>query len=128
MNWEEFCRIGQNFLWFGGEFYTWHCHTGEISPQDLKPNCVNCVCQRAKQIIESGGLIIQSIQNDSKRVWNNLHNKITFNNLSSLNALIDKLLINKKYCFTLLQEISGNFRHSDKSIEKSLDKIFNILN
>ena len=83
---------------------------------------------RSIQIIESGGLIIQSIQSDSKKVWKNLHNKISFNNLSDLISLVEKLLDNKKYCFTVLQEISENFRHSDKSIEKSLDKIFNILN
>ena len=83
---------------------------------------------RSIQIIESGGLIIQSIQSDSKKVWKNIHNKILFNNLSDLISLVEKLLDNKKYCFTLLQEISENFRHSDKSIEKNLDKIFNILN
>lgn len=82
---------------------------------------------RSIQIIESGGLIIQSIQSDSKKVWKNLHNKISFNNLSNLISLVEKLLNNKKYCFTLLQEISENFKYSEKSIEKSLDKIFNIL-
>jgi len=40
----------------------------------------------------------------------------------------EKLLDNKNYSFTLLQKISENFRHSDKFIEKSLDKTFNILN
>ena len=83
---------------------------------------------RSNQIIESGGLIIQNYQNDSQKIWGNLHDKILFNNLPDLISLIEKLLNNKKYCFTLLQEISENFRHSNKSIEKSLDKIFNILN
>jgi hypothetical protein len=83
---------------------------------------------RSIQIIESGGLIIQNIQSDSKKVWKNIHNKILFNNLSNLISLVEQLLDNKKYCFTLLQEISENFKHSNKSIEKSLDKIFNILN
>ena len=83
---------------------------------------------RSIQIVESGGLIIQSIQSDNKKVWKNIHNKILFNNLSDLISLIEKLLDNKNYSFTLLQEISENFRHSDKSIEKSLDKTFNILN
>ena len=83
---------------------------------------------RPNRIIESGGLIIQSIQRDSKEVWKNLHNKILFNNIPELISLVEKLLNNRKYCSTLLQEISENFRHSEKSIEKSLDKIFNILN
>ena len=83
---------------------------------------------RSNQIIESGGLIIQNYQNDGKKIWGSLHEKILFNNLPDLISLIEKLLNNKKYCFTLLQEIFENFRHSNKSIEKSLDKIFNILN
>jgi len=83
---------------------------------------------RSNQIIESGGLIIQSYQRDADEIWGDLKDKLLFKNLSDLTSLINKLLADKKYCFTLLQEISENFRHSDKSIEKSLDKIFNILN
>ena len=79
---------------------------------------------RSIQIIESGGLIIQSIQSDSKKIWNNIHNKILFNNLQNLISLIEKILNDKKYCVALLRDISENFRHSDKSIEKSLDEIF----
>ncbi len=83
---------------------------------------------RPNRIIESGGLIIQSIQWDSKEIWKNLHNKILFNNIPELISLIEKLLNKRKYCSALLQKISENFRYSEKSIEKSLDKIFNILN
>ena len=83
---------------------------------------------RSIQIIESGGLIIKSTQNDSKKVWKNLHDKILFNNISGLISLVEKLLNDKEYCFTLLQEISKNFRHSNRSIEHNLDKIINILN
>ena len=36
---------------------------------------------RSNQIIESGGLIIQSFQNDSREIWGNIHDKILFNNL-----------------------------------------------
>ena len=53
---------------------------------------------------------------------------ILFNNIPELISLIEELLNNKKYCSTLLQEIYENFRYSEKSIEKSLDKICNILN
>ena len=79
---------------------------------------------RSNQIIESGGLIIQSFQSDSREIWGNIHDRILFNNLSDLISLIEKLLNNKVYCSTLLQEISKNFCDSKKSIEKSLDKIF----
>ena len=79
---------------------------------------------RSNQIIESGGLIIQSYQSDGKEIWGNIYDKILFKNISDLISLIEKLLNNKKYCSFLLQEISKNFRDSKKSIEKSLDKIF----
>ena len=79
---------------------------------------------RSNQIIESGGLIIQSFQSDSREIWRNVHDKILFRNLSDLISLIEKLLNNKVYCSTLLQEISKNFNDSKKFIEKSLDKIF----
>ena len=84
----------------------------------------NSLYSRSNQIIESGGLIIQSCQNDSQKIWGDLHDKILFKNLPGLISLIEKLLNNKKYCFTLLHEIYENFRDSNKSIEKSLDKIF----
>ena len=79
---------------------------------------------RSNQIIESGGLIIQSFQSDSRETWGNIRDKILFKNLSDLISLIEKLLNNKVYCSILLQEISKNFSDSKKFIEKSLDKIF----
>ena len=79
---------------------------------------------RSNQIIESGGLIIQNIQNDSQKIWNNLHDKILFKNLSDLISLIETLLSNKEYCSILLKEIYENFINSNKLIEDSLDKVF----
>ena len=80
---------------------------------------------RSIQIIESGGLIIQSFQCDGKKIWGDLHDKILFKNLPDLITLLEKLLNDKNYCSILLQEIYENFRYSNKSIEKGLDKIFN---
>jgi hypothetical protein len=79
---------------------------------------------RSNQIIESGGLIIQSYQKDSQKIWGDLHDKILFKNLSDLISLIEKLLNNKEYCSILLKEIYENFKNSNKFIEKSLDKVF----
>ena len=79
---------------------------------------------RSNQIIESGGLIIQSYQNDANEIWGDLKDKILFKNLSDLTSLINKLLADKEYCSFLLKEISNNFRNSKKSLEKNLDKIF----
>ena len=79
---------------------------------------------RSNQIIESGGLIIQSYQSDANKIWGDLKDKILFKNLSDLTFLINKLLADKEYCSFLLKEISNNFRNSKKSLEKNLDKIF----
>ena len=79
---------------------------------------------RSNLIIESGGLIIQSSQSDSKKIWGDLYDKILFNNLSNLTTLIEKLLNDNQYCSILLQKIYENFRNSNKFIEKSLDNIF----
>jgi hypothetical protein len=83
---------------------------------------------RSNQIIESGGLIIQSFQCDGKKIWGDLHDKILFKNLPNLITLLEKLLNDKNYCSILLQEIYKNFIDSNKSIEKSLDKVFNTPN
>ncbi len=79
---------------------------------------------RSNQIIESGGLIIQSYQNDANEIWGNLKDKILFKNLSDLTSLINKLLADKEYCSFLLKEIFNNFKNSKKLLEKNLDKIF----
>ena len=84
----------------------------------------NSLYSRSNQIIESGGLIIQSYQNDGQKIWGNLHDKILFKNLSDLISLIEKLLSNKEYCSILLKEIYENFKDSNKHIEESLDKVF----
>ena len=81
---------------------------------------------RSNQIIESGGLIIQSLQCDGKKIWGDLHDKILFKNLPDLISLLEKLLNDKKYCSIILDKIYNVFVNSDKSIEKSLDKVFDM--
>ena len=53
---------------------------------------------RSNQIIESGGLIIQSYQCDGKKIWGDLHDKVLFKNFPDLIYLIEKLINDKKYC------------------------------
>jgi hypothetical protein len=80
---------------------------------------------RSIQIIEAGGLIIQSKQNDSKETWGNLHNKLIFNNINEAIELIEKILNDKNYSDNLCNELYNKFDKSENLIEKSLDKIFN---
>ena len=80
---------------------------------------------RANQIIESGGLIIQTNQLDYDEKWNNLSNKILFKNFHDLDLIIQKILSDDCYANKLLNEIENNFLNVKKLTENSLDKIFN---
>ena len=79
---------------------------------------------RSLQIIEAGGLIVQSTQHDSKEVWGSLSDKIIFNNIKEAILMIEKILYNEKYSSDLYNEIYYKFNKSEKLMEQSLDKIF----
>ena len=79
---------------------------------------------RSLQIIEAGGLIVQSTQHDSKEVWGSLSDKIIFNNIKEAILMIEKILYNEKYSSDLYNEIYYKFNESEKLMEQSLDKIF----
>ena len=79
---------------------------------------------RSLQIIEAGGLIVQSTQYDSKEVWGSLSDKIIFNNIKEAILMIEKILYNEKYSSDLYNEIYYKFNKSEKLMEQSLDKIF----
>ena len=81
---------------------------------------------RANQIIESGGLIIQSKQIDYKEKWKNLDKKILFKNFAHLDYIIEKMLNNHEYSNKILGEIKENFSNTKKLMEDGLDKIINI--
>ena len=80
---------------------------------------------RSIQIIEAGGLIIQSKQNDSKEMWGNLDDKLIFNNINEAIMLLEKIITDKNYSSSLCDELYNKFNKSESLIEKSLDKVFN---
>ncbi len=79
---------------------------------------------RSNQIIESGGLILQSKQCDYKKVWENIDKQILFDNFPNLENLIGKLLNDKFLSNKILNHISTKFSNSQKLMEDSLDYIF----
>lgn len=79
---------------------------------------------RSIQIIESGGLLLQTKQTDSKQVWGDLSGKIISNNLENLLSQLDSFLSNTKRCNETLDLIQKKFDNSKKDIEVSLKKIF----
>ena len=79
---------------------------------------------RSIQILESGGLLIQAKQFDSKFIWGDLSEKIISNNIGSLLSNLDNYLSNKKKCNETLGLIESKFKNSRKNIEESFKKIF----
>lgn len=79
---------------------------------------------RSIQILESGGLILQTQQADAKYIWDDLSEKIISNNLEKLLTDLDSFLTSTKKCNETLELIESKFRNSRKEIENSLKKIF----
>ena len=79
---------------------------------------------RSIQILESGGLLLQTKQTDSKDIWGNLSEKIISNNLEKLLIDLDSFLSSTQKCNETLELIEAKFNNSKKDIEVSLKKFF----
>jgi hypothetical protein len=79
---------------------------------------------RSNQIIESGGLLIQSRQSDSNNIWGPLAKEFLFNDLNSLCQLIEKLLHNNSICNQLLDKEYYHFNNGKEKMNKILSDIF----
>ncbi len=80
--------------------------------------------QRANQIIESGGLIVQSYAFDASEHWKDLKQDLLFKNFDELRNIIDKLINNLELSNILLDKISKHFKYSSISMEKTLNRYF----
>ena len=80
--------------------------------------------QRANQIIESGGLIVQSYAFDASEHWKDLKQDLLFKNFDELKNIIDKLINNLELSNILLDKISKHFKNSSISMEKTLNRYF----
>ena len=80
---------------------------------------------RANQVIESGGLIIQTNQLDYREKWKSLTGRILFKNFADLDYIIKKTFSDDHHANKLLSDIFDNFSNTKKLTENSLDKVFN---
>lgn len=78
---------------------------------------------RSIQIIENGGLIIQTKQQDADIVWGEMNNKIIFNNIDKLIESLDLYLSNPSKCNEILEMTLLHFKNSKKRINKNLNKL-----
>ena len=84
----------------------------------------NSLYHRSLQIIEAGGLLIQSTQVDSMEKWKSLYDKLIFNNIEDGILLIEKILDDREISINLYNEIYNKFNKSNDLMEQSLDKVF----
>ena len=81
---------------------------------------------RSIKILENGGLLIQAKQEDSRVIWEEMHERIVFNNIDSLLEGIENNLSNSKLCNETLGMLFEKFRDSKKKIRDSIKKsLFN---
>ena len=80
---------------------------------------------RSNQIIESGGLIVQTNQLDYSNKWKGLSGKILFNNFENLDFILHKIFNDHEYANNLLNEVYENFSDTKKLMENTLDKVIN---
>lgn len=78
---------------------------------------------RSIQIIENGGLIIQTKQQDADIIWGEMNNKIIFNNIDKLIESLDAYLSNPNKCDEILEMTLLHFKNSEKKINKNLNKL-----
>ena len=79
---------------------------------------------RSIQILESGGLLIQTKQFDSNFIWGNLSEKVISNDIENLLSNLDIYLSSTKKCNETLELIENKFKNSRKDIEQLFKKIF----
>ena len=79
---------------------------------------------RANQIIESGGVIVQSYAFDASEHWKDLKQDLLFKNFDELRNIIDKLINNLELSNILLDKISKHFKNSSISMEETLNRYF----
>ena len=79
---------------------------------------------RSNQIIESGGLIIQSKQMDSNEKWGQLSKDIIFKDFNNLNFIINEVLNDYHNANKILTKIFNHFSNSHKDLEKNLKNYF----
>ena len=83
----------------------------------------NCLYPRSLNIIESGGLLLQSLQSDTKKIFHKTHKDISYNSFNELLKKIKSILNNNLKIRNLYNNQYKNF-NNEKLNFKTLQKIF----
>ena len=81
---------------------------------------------RSIDIIESGGILVQSKQSDADKIWKSpmIQNKFLFCNFKELFLVINKILKNKNLMNEIYSDNKCIFQKSNLLIQKQLNNIF----
>ena len=81
---------------------------------------------RSIQIIESGGLLVQSKQQDSEFIWGKMSEKVVLNKLDNLLEIIENYLSDEKLCNETFNMLFEKFKNSKIKMSENLNKfLFN---
>lgn len=135
---EKVFKNFQNHLQIYGKVWTsiFHKEIEDINDSDLKKKYSGNICldfgskcgsltlyPRSISIIESGGLLLQLEQLDSKKIFGQYLKNFTFCNFQELNSLLNLYLFNKEIYKKNINIQKQLFKLSENKIENQLDRI-----
>ena len=109
--------------------YIENLYRGNICIDFGSKNSEKCIYPRSCKIIESGGLLFQSINKDSKEIFKNLLDKTCFVSIQDMKEKISFFLKNSDQIDNLLVTQKKNYESEDfnyKAIKKIEDFIYSI--
>jgi len=101
-------------------------YSGNICIDFGSKNSEKCIYPRSCKIIESGGLLFQSIHKDSKDIFKDLFNKTCFISLDDMKTKVDYFLNNPDTLESFFLRQQKNFETDDLNY-KTLKKIESFL-
>ena len=102
-------------------------YRGNICIDFGSKNSEKCIYPRSCKIIESGGLLFQSIHQDSKDIFQDLFNITCFVSLKDMMEKLNFILNNTDQIDSLFQRQQKNFENDDLNY-KTIKKIENFIN
>lgn len=102
-------------------------YKGNICVDFGSKNSDKCIYPRTSKIIESGGMLFQSIHSDSKDIFKDLFEKTCFTSVEDMKEKIFFFIKNLKQTNEFLVKQQNNFKNEELNY-KTLKKIENFIN
>ena len=123
-NWKKYCpnALEDNYT----DKYIENLYRGNICIDFGSKQSERCIYSRSCKIIESGGLLFQSINKDSKEIFQNLQDKTCFISIQDMKEKISFFLSNSDQIENLLITQQKNFECEDFNY-RTIKKIENFI-